>query len=379
MLAYCAGLTYLVGGSSRDLNSGNQVPRGLFLMVYLEIINPVLEQINAEFNFNPNIMKNVNRFLQIMFTMWLISNPFSNIQAQSLIPCVYHAPILHPSPAFINPVHDADELYKSLSYLYGNTCSNPVTVTIAKNFDIQLGDLNPDVFPLEIPMGVTLEGNFDLGLVTRDGISYGTKIYFPWLYEYGMENTIPSFGCWSPIYNDDFSSAFKMLDNAAIRQICLIGPRTDTKDWRFGEAIGKYRDRCTGKGLPPLEGLNSGILVSGNNCEVSYCEIYGFGHYGVQVRDIVSTNNSGGISTPTDCFDINIDETGKFFFHHNYIHNCKAYGYGYGLWVSAGSGVDKCDRTGAIIPCLTNIDDEANFFNYIKPEEIAYIHDNVFF
>ncbi len=274
----------------------------------------------------------------------------------------------------INPVSTALELFNSLSLLRGRNCNDaPFILYIEPGVNINLGELPPEVFPLEIPVGVTLEGDFDLFklVFTEDGLhqSYGTRIYFPYLMEYGYENRVPDIANNnSPSCNHDFASAFKLLDRSTFKNICLIGPTPDACDWRSGPSIGgAYRNYCDPSlKLPPHEGFNSGLYIYGNECTVNGCEIYGFRHNGVQVRDMIR-NNSLQSPISTDCisYDSSNFFTGKFFFHHNYIHNNKGYGYGYGLYVSAGSNF--------------NCDNSTVFYNKTGPEEVGYIHNNFFY
>lgn len=294
--------------------------------------------------------------------------------------CTLNPPVYFQNPQFFNPVKYANELYQTLSSLKYRTCSDAaLTINIKSGYDIFLGDLPAYVFPLEIPKGVTLQGDFDLGSVTDEGKSAGTRIFFPWMYEYGVENTVIDMTSVSAHCNNDYGAAFKMLDKSKISNICLVGPTTDIKDWRYGDSPGHaYFDWCSDpKKFKPLEGMNSGIYVFGNNCEISYCEIYGFRHNGVQVRDMVENYGTSKF-TAADCYDQQIDSAGRFYFHHNYVHNCKGYGFGYGLWVSAGS-TDACSPNNATNSCSSANFPLAGFFNSLAPEEIAHIHDNVFF
>ena len=58
------------------------------------------------------------------------------------------------------------------------TVSNPPPGTVINICGtINLGELTPDVFPLEIPQYVTLQGNYNL--------LGGTRIVFPYRYKYG--------------------------------------------------------------------------------------------------------------------------------------------------------------------------------------------------
>ena len=252
-------------------------------------------------------------------------------------------------------VETADQLWSALTWCAKNTpsCSNPQLIKIKPGFNLDLGSLDPAVFPLVVERGVEIRGDYELfNIVLDEGKSMGTRIFFPWLYEYGQENTVADLTHPSTDCDDDFGSAFKLLDHATITKICLYGPRTDTKDWRWGIQYGEYLDYCAYRVVPPREGINSGILVTGNACTVSYCEIYGFGHFGVQVRDMLFTNANGAITNPTDCYELSIEQ-GSFYFNHNYVHNCKAYGFGYGLYISSGSGIVTCELPGRVLPSCT--------------------------
>ncbi|HNR21202.1 MAG TPA: T9SS type A sorting domain-containing protein, partial [Bacteroidia bacterium] len=147
--------------------------------------------------------------------------------------------------------------------------------------------------------------------------------------------------------------------------ICLYGPTTTLNDHRFTYV---WRDGCNPNDatniLPTHEGMSGGIMVLGNECEVAYCEIYGFRAAGCMVRDMVKSNPGNDVS-PQECWDP--DVAGNFYFHHNYVHNCIANGNAYGLYVGSG-------RHEKYYPDPTNL----NFFNFYRPDEIAHIHNNIF-
>ena len=276
-------------------------------------------------------------------------------------------------------VHDATELYNVLSclnedWIYwglannqgcitttpppthpcsGNpgvipSCTTPITIQIAPGHDIDFNDLRdaagnkmPHVFPLEVPPGVSIVGDYDISNVMPDGRSYGTRIIFPFLYEGGKEPGIPQsewYEGYSASCNMDGAFVFKLNDGAKILNVCMQGPQPYAADirWKTG-----YRDSCKWPPayIDPVEGMVGGILIFGNNCEVAYNEIFGFPHSGILVSDIVQAAGPLHI-TPPACFDYGNDSRGRLDVHHNYIHNCKSQGYGYGIYV--GYRGDAC-------------------------------------
>lgn len=249
-------------------------------------------------------------------------------------------------------------------------CNVPETLYFSPNTTYKMGLIPPDYFPIEVPPGIVLMGDFDIGIINPNNTSFGTHIYFPYLYELGWANYNTDVRN-SPCYDYENQAAiFKLYDGAQIHHVSFEGAKMDTKDWRYYDDV----DSCNNQHIPTWEGLSSGILVVGNNCEISHCEIMGFPLFGVLVRDMLETGSSGQITTLTDCYDNNTPK-GKFTFHHNYVHNNKAYGYGYGIWISAG-GQDDCTPNAASHSCY---DDATNFWNFNSPEEEGEIHNNVFF
>lgn len=302
------------------------------------------------------------------------------LNAQQIISCCQN----HPQHVFECPatfslhstVTTEQELWETLCYLWaqGTTCNSNIIIDILPpSGELHLSLLPAGIFPLEVPPGVCLRGNFEIGTILPDGTSYGTKVYFPYSYELGFANYLPDVTC--PCYNlnENQAAIFKLYDGAKIQNLCLIGPKTDYKDWRYYQ----FTNRCPGTNPPLYEGLSSGILVVGNNCEVDHCEIYGFSLFGCFVRDMISLNGTT-ITTDPNCFDqTDPDAKGYFHFHHNYVHNCKADGYAYGLYISSGGG-DHC----ALLPpgtqsCFSGAwPDE--FYNFLRPEEVAEVDNNIF-
>jgi len=321
--------------------------------------------------------------------------PENNLACQHLCPEV--TPNLNIQPQDIGGVYhyyvyDALYLYEVLSCLYqdwqmngfpppgdpdkcflgivtpGTTCSGIIpscstNIVIHIMQDIDLGLLPASVFPLEVSPGVTIQGSYELKNIDHTtGKSIGTRIYFPYLYEAGVENGVPFNYMYQPSMscNQDFAYAFKLNDYARFFNICLYGPTTTLNDHRFTVV---WRDGCNPNNitniLPTHEGMSGGIMVIGNECEVAYCEIYGFRSAGCFVRDMVNTM-SGFVITPTTCYN-HKEATGVFKFHNNYVHNNlnKGKGYGYGIYVANPANKYPCGNS----PQLT---------------EMAFITNNIF-
>ncbi len=261
------------------------------------------------------------------------------------------------------------------------SCNNPLIIRIASGATIDLGDLPHDVFPLELSPGVVIEGDYDMfNINPLTGKSIGTRVIFPYLFEYGAEATtsLNNFNSSGPAAwcNEDIAAAFKLNDGCAIRKICLVGGNVNYKDNRFD----RFWDRCNAGVLTERqEGLSYGILVQGNRCEISYCEIYGFPQAAIQVRDIVSLDEDGNYypwQSP-DCFDEAAEYAGYVNIHHNYIHHNKRRGFAYGIYVSAGGG-KHCNTPADLQGNCVNPSNENNFYNFERPEEVAYIFNNIF-
>lgn len=257
-----------------------------------------------------------------------ISSPCTTPHPKVYVP-VSNANGSYPIPIDAQPIDDALKLYTTLFYYsqLQNCSSQPLIISFAPNSFIDLGGLPPEVFPIEIPINTKLLGDYAFGNVTGEPLSEGTKIFYPYLFEYGLENDVPSFSTLDFLCDDDYGSAFKMLENSKIFNICLYGPTPDVKDYRYGEWLDKFWDLCSKTYLPPQEGINSGIEVQGNNCEIAYCEIFGFRHFAVQVIDMIKLLGSG---FHHNCVSDAVNTVGRFDLHHNYIHHNKSAGYG--LW-----------------------------------------------
>jgi hypothetical protein len=327
----------------------------------------------------------------------------------------YNCPVLYSgTPNYITTIHNAVELYQTLTYLYlawqynmpagqsdylnpSNGCAPLTDPGFAHTFDcdptdeivltivddIYLGDLNdPSIFPFEVPPGVTIEGTFNIAATTKFGSqSLGSRIYFPYLYENGGENTMLNPGDYHYDKNEDQAAVFKLNDGCRITQICIVGPETDYHDARWI----KREDKCNpGSYIEAREGLSSGIIVWGNKCRVDHCEIYGFPLFGTLVRDMVKLGLPGqpeAIATTSPCYnDVGgaaPNPYGEFEFDHNYIHHCIGNGFAYGIYVSAGGGIpNPC--SGPPQTCRYSTTPSNQFFNFIRPDEEAHIHDNIF-
>jgi hypothetical protein len=169
---------------------------------------------------------------------------------------LYLCPPLHTSPAFLVTVNNADELYQTLSCIYRNyiislssspypidcylsdppctagvppgyipSCSTQVVIRIPTGVDVDLGDLDPSVFPLEVPPGVTIEGTYSLSNISSiTHRSLGTRITFPYMYAHGAEPRVPYkyLTSLNPGCNLDPAFAFKLNDGAHITRVCLM-------------------------------------------------------------------------------------------------------------------------------------------------------------
>ena len=51
-----------------------------------------------------------------------------------------------------------------------------------------MGLIPPDYFPIEVPPGIVLMGDYDIGIINPNNTSFGTHIIFPYLYEGGYSN-----------------------------------------------------------------------------------------------------------------------------------------------------------------------------------------------
>ncbi|HNR18642.1 MAG TPA: hypothetical protein PKN75_07545 [Bacteroidia bacterium] len=296
-------------------------------------------------------------------------------------------------PVYPVTITNAAELYAALYDLakpatanaYGLTCSTKVVVNFAPDVEIQLGDLTPDVFPLWIPAGVILQGDYKINNLipnefsTNNGIatSHGTRILFPYMYSVGYE-------CNGNITNGNtpLGAAFRMREGSELRNVKLQGYRNDIISWRWEF----FENMCLGFSNAantafnpemPIEGLSTGILANGNNIVIEECEISGFVFFGVIIRDMVQTPNLG-----TRFCDTN---PGSFTFRKNFIHNCKTYGWGYGLWVSAGGQLHcNIDEFSPVFSCIPQADPlnpiiPTTYFNFDAPNEIALIDSCTFF
>lgn len=259
------------------------------------------------------------------------------------------------------------------------SCTNPITIQIAPGHDIDFNDLRdaagnkmPHVFPLEVPPGVSIVGDYEVESVMPNGQPYGTRIIFPFLYEDGKEPGIPQsewYDGFSTSCNMDGAFVFKLNDGAKILKVRLEGPKPYMGDIRWQT----YRDSCptTPVYVDPAEGMVGGILVFGNNCEVAYNEIFGFPHSGILVSDIVQAAGPLHI-TPPACFDYGNNSRGRLDVHHNYIHNCKSDGYGYGIYV----GYKGLAYSNTNPYCQTT--PKTTYWNYEAPDEEVFINNNIF-
>lgn len=228
---------------------------------------------------------------------------------------------------------------------------------------INLGELVPpgtlppeNLFPLVIPPFVTLQGNYNFYNYNNGG----TTINFTFLFPVGrkcsrqaagnlpgpggdndgdneialaMQNNNNSAPANVMAGTDDFVFVFKLMEGAQLKNLCIVGPKTDTKEQDMCENlnINKALD-CSNSPLPSLppellaiRGESRGVLMEGIDSQIENCEIYGFDVYGVLVSP----------DAPSHLGTVKINRC--------YIHNCKGRGFGYGVYHSAGSSYMICD------------------------------------
>lgn len=239
------------------------------------------------------------------------------------------------------------------------TISNPppgtvITICPLNGQPINLGDLSPDVFPLTLPAYVTLQGNYNL-FNYNQGVNTGTTINFPFLFDNslscghqfanandvfpGGDNNGDDEETTASQNNNSTSSpsslqtpsegafVFRLMEGAQIKNICLAGPKTDTRETEMGEkALNKDCNGTPLSVLPAIQGLCGGVLMEGKKSGIENCEIYGFPMYGVEVLPGIQADHG----------NVTIDRC--------YIHNCKGWGFGYGVWLNGGGGSMTCDQ-----------------------------------
>lgn len=182
------------------------------------------------------------------------------------------------------PVSYAGELINVLNYYatWGmHDCNDKEVITFTANAFIDLSTIQPENFPLIVPIGTILQGDYSI-YNCANGYSTGTTIYMPYLFEngYSCAGTASTLG-----------SAFIMEAASEINHIRLIGGRSGDVGVRYqGQA-----NMCNGEQSatrfmadPPLEGIASGIIAVGNNIRITHCEIENFNLFGAEVRDMVT-------------------------------------------------------------------------------------------
>ncbi|HNR20130.1 MAG TPA: T9SS type A sorting domain-containing protein [Bacteroidia bacterium] len=223
---------------------------------------------------------------------------------------------------------------------------------------INLGELVPsgtqppnNLFPLIVPDFVTVQGNFNF--------YGGTTINFPFLYQGGLKcghqqfanvNDMPPGGdnngdepfaddeqmahnnnsnsSPSPLSIANMAFVFRLGEGSMLKNLCITGPKTDTKEQVMTYTIDKIVN-CNGNTtnvLPPIQGMAGGVYMKGKDSRIENCEIYGFPLYGVYIQPDVSSDH------------------GNVYIDRCYIHNNKAWGWGYGVWLSGGGGSMTCDH-----------------------------------
>jgi hypothetical protein len=247
---------------------------------------------------------------------------------------------------------------------------------------IYLGDLSPWVFPLEIPYGVTLQGNYDFA----DG---GTRIVFPFRYKNGhqcgsgqivgnnpqvtsnTDSDIADNNDPDPFIMSTTNEAFvfAMQCGSRFNNICLQGPKTDYKEEFM---TFQFTDACSPNVLFPHEGTVGGILARGDDVKINNSEIYGFPFYNMEVRPETPTYGNCGPGNPKGLGEVTIDQC--------FLHNSKANGWGYAIYNSDGGS--NCYNEP--LPCTTtccnpctpeNCPKEGN--QYYK-SEMTHVHNTMF-
>jgi hypothetical protein len=303
-------------------------------------------------------MKNLKLIVIIFFAMKI-----NFIRAQST------QTIVPPCSAIVGTAQD---LKCILDYFITkpltDPCNSPFTVLFKPDVYIDLGTLPPEDFPLIVPEGIILQGDYNLNNIGTDNKSHGTTIYFPYLYLRGYNCRQTG----NPA-TDSIVSALWIKAGSAIKNINLIGGRNDDTGIRWEP----FPNMCltnAGGANPPTEGVASGIICFGNNITISDCEISGFQVFGAEIKDMVLN-----APNPVDhCYSF--PNEGVFTFERNYVHNCKVRGFGYGLWVSGGSGQDSCiSQPSAYRSCEATVNPgnvvgiTRRFKNFDAPNENANI------
>lgn len=179
--------------------------------------------------------------------------------AQTLSSCPCSGPLC---------VTNAQQLFNLL-----NPLNIPPLVTSGQTITIcgiiNLGEIDPDKFPLTVPAYVTLQGDYDF-FNYNAGIHSGTTLKFPYLYKYGKQcgqqftnasNTIP--GGDNNGYNDELINTlpnyntsappgampgstpyigaiiFKLMQGAQLKNLCIVDMNNDTL--KITHAQGKKR------------------------------------------------------------------------------------------------------------------------------------------
>lgn len=256
------------------------------------------------------------------------------------------------------------------NYIGAGTQGNPKILSICGT--INLGELTPGVFPLEIPQYVTLQGN--------NNLLGGSRIVFPYRYKYGkrcgmqftnaQSTTVPED---EPghhydteitpellsMSSTDLVFVFAMQKGSRFNNICLQGPKTDIKEEYMYAKLNYVVDAAVCS--PPLiatidalEGLGGGILMRGDDAQINNSEIYGFATYNVHIRPEV---NSGADPKGLGTVSIN----------NSFLHNSKLYGYGYALFGSAGGGAGCQEKKTCTTPLaktwVSNSDQQQEYIN----------------
>lgn len=151
---------------------------------------------------------------------------------------------------------------------------------------------------------------------------------------------------------------FKMMEGSRLQNLCIEGPKTDTKEQFMVSLLDNINAQCTLTNpaqAQPLQGLVSGVLMEGNDTYITNCEIFGFPTYVIERRPAVFLGR------------------GSAYIQNCYIHNCKSQGYGYGIYV--GYRGDACSPYEEVY--ITNNTFAGNHYNTGKAKgKFNLVFDN---
>ncbi|HNR21355.1 MAG TPA: hypothetical protein PKL45_15335, partial [Bacteroidia bacterium] len=167
---------------------------------------------------------------------------------------------------------------------------------------INLGDPGIDAasFPWVVPAEVTLRGNYNF--------VEGTRILFPYRYRGGITcstqqrvvngeviqqhlpaNEDEAIDLIMSGTGPELAFVFTMQEGCRFENICLQGPKADFKEQFMAANLNPLTDplsTCTIdlNRYAEKEGLMAGLLMRGDNCNVTNSEVYGFTFFNILVR-----------------------------------------------------------------------------------------------